>query len=145
MQKSQQIFLITTVLISCLMLLGVLVFNFAYREFYLENFYQNFISNIKWGDEEHYVLAYSGLYPLVNKRDMGAMNLISESYLYGYGIERDPIKANIWSQKSQCQCFDTGTETYSVYQKYLQERNNSKAQEFYYSLLRMAIKMLFPI
>lgn len=61
------------------------------------------------------------------------MLLVSEMYYFGGKTEyfkKDLIKANIWDQRSQCKCFDTGIKEYNVYQKYLLEKNYLKAQEF---------------
>lgn len=115
-------------LISILMVAVGFIVNVAYRELYLESFYQSFISDIKWGNEERYISAYSDLYQLVNREDSIAMNLISEAYLYGYGIERDSIKANIWAERALCKCFETGYKEYNAYHKFLEKRDLPKAK-----------------
>lgn len=107
------------------------IFVFSYN--FVNRPYDNFTALMKWEDDFHDEIAFKELYPLILKKDAKAMLLVSEMYYFGGKSEyfkKDLVKANIWDQRSQCKCFDTGIKEYNVYQKYLLEKNYLKAQEF---------------
>ena len=88
---------------------------------------QFLIASGKRGD---YLKAFTILYPLVLKKDPKAMELVSESYQYASGVERDLVKANIWLERSKQLGFHTGVEEFEQYKVFLKKKDYGMASVF---------------
>lgn len=124
------------ILIFFMFSIGVIFFIFFevyYQVTKTNPIYNDFLVNIK---REEYIKAHKIIYPLVLEMDKEALNLISDTYYYGLGVRADIVKANIWKERSQCQCLDTGFTEYKKYDDYLKKGNS----EFASVLLQEAAK-----
>ncbi len=116
-------------LLSVVLLCGgfLLYIESYYQENKINPIYNDFEGAIK---SENYLEAHKVIYPHVKNLEKEALKLVSESYLYGLGVEKDLIKHSIWKARSECGCLETGREEYKKYQDYFQNKDYESASLF---------------
>lgn len=117
-------FLLSLVLLCSGFLLYI---EYYYQENKINPIYNDFEIKIKSGN---YLEAHRMIYPQVRNLEKEALKLVSESYLYGLGVEKDLIKHSIWKARSECGCLETGVEENKKYQDYLQNKDYESASLF---------------
>ncbi|OOF58860.1 hypothetical protein [Rodentibacter genomosp. 2] len=106
-------------LLMCSMLgIGIIFLEGHYQATKPNPIYNEFLAKIKMED---YFKAHKIIYPLVLEMDKEALKLISDTYYYGLGVKADMTKANIWKERSECQCLDTGSNEYKKYNESLKK------------------------
>lgn len=98
-----------------------------YQRNKIEPIYNDFFVKIK---REDYLGAHKLIYPSVINLEEKALKLVSETYYYGLGVNIDLVKANIWNERSKCQCLETGEEEYNEYMNLLHNKNYKIASDF---------------